>query len=134
MKKAREPRRRVVCRRDYVSITGKKFAMTSLTYTLLIATVLLFAVIVTVLVPRTFFVDTSHYSEAAMCFYAFLTLFAVIAFPLLCWLFWRVYLTVEDMESVRPITRHNTADLPEDATLVRASAEPPAHQAEVLLR
>lgn len=38
------------------------------------------------------------------------------------------------IEPVVPLTRHNAGDLPEDESLVRASEEPPTHQADVLLR
>ena len=42
--------------------------------------------------------------------------------------------TAEKMESVTPITRHNTGELPAVETLVRASELPPSHHQAELLR
>ena len=46
----------------------------------------------------------------------------------------KIFKAAERIEPVAPITRHNTGDLPEVETLVRASNVPPSHPQEELLR
>ncbi len=44
------------------------------------------------------------------------------------------FTSAQEIETVAPITRHNTGHLPEAETLVRASNLPPSHQQAELLR
>ncbi len=62
----------------------------------------------------------------------YIPLFCVIIFLFCCSL--QVWLWQRQIKPVAAITRHNTGDLPDVETLVRASNLPPSHQQAELLR
>lgn len=137
MREKKKRRRRVVTWWEYLSFLGKKAALSTSGLLLLILFLLTFvpavfgALAISVqlivsLINKKFSFDlwnrllgTGIASSLCLILFQFLQ---------------SAFQSLTEMEPVTPLTRHNTGDLPEPKTLVRASAEPPARQADVLLR
>ena len=132
MNQERPQSRRVVTKGRYITFLGKKVAYFS--------TFSLFAVM-TLICGGMFLVMLGSSIAAGLdgdIFSTFLRVIGIVFFggcteftgryTMLAWK------ELDLIEPVVPLTRHNTGDLPEEESLVRASEAPPAYQSDVLLR
>lgn len=129
MSQGRQKGRRVVSRREYALYLGTKAAKTSLIAIALTGIMISVFAISAVWVKGNIDPESNWELVSLLLFLlAGKSIYKVGGFA------YRVFLQVQAMEPVTPWTRHNTGNLPEDATLVRASKEPPALYDDILLR
>lgn len=129
MSEESQQNRRIVSKGKYVSFLGIKAAISVIA---IVASLLGLAALFLVLwlVP---WVLNPMEGDSIWELLIPLLILACLASGLWCIVFASVR-GIQKMEPVVPLTRHNTGDLPEEETLVRASEEPPANQSNVLLR
>ena len=135
-----KPGKRLVSKKEYLQIEGKRTAIsTSGTILAFIGAASLFVSVISLCVT---IYNGIGWSEAPSPHDA---IWAVKLFSTVCaistaigvgglWTAFRLFVAVGRIESVVPITRHNTGQLPAVETLVRASDLPPSHQQAELLR
>lgn len=131
MRKGKQRKRRVVTRREYALHQGKKTTV-ALSGILILSMSGLAALMALGFFTSLFVTKKSDPLTITVC------LGLGVVGAMFAWAYFDSGMkTLQDainMEPVVPLTRHNTGDLPDDQTLVRASEEPPVQQADVLLR
>src|SRR5689334_3904366 len=132
---AEKPRiRRVGTWWEYLFFLGKKAALSTAGLVVLILLLLLFAGIVwgAISVSVQWIVSVNKQPFSWDLWLLLLGIGAASSLGLILYQCLEgAFQSLTEMEPVVPLTRHNTGNLPENETLVRASEEPPAHQADV---
>ena len=129
-----QPQKRLVTRRRYIVLLGKRFTLYSLAALGLSVGVggLLFLF-------RAFLIGLEAIPLPANTdlFEGYTPLLMMLSIVLPGVLFWfskKLFVKAKSIEPVSPITDHNAHLLPQQETLVRGSEEPPVAQSDILLR
>jgi predicted membrane metal-binding protein len=121
-----KPQKRLVGKGRYYTVVGIKISLSAVSVVLAIAGV---AGVVFCAVTMIWSIFRPDYMFPLP---EYIPIFCVIIFLFCCSL--HVWLWQRQIKPVAPIMRHNTGDLPEVETLVRASNLPRSHQQAELLR